>query len=301
MRPILLLVALVALASSAVVPRTRRNHAASRAIIQHMLTKGLYSEESVESTSSSDRDERIVVENYFTTRLNHFNHQQREDWTLRYLSVTEHYRPGGPILIRLSGNGPVRRDMINESSLITELAREMGGAVYAFETRFYGMSKPTNDVNTEIMRFLKTDQIMADLVEFIIYLKRDVFRDENMPVLVSGAGYGGALATWFRVRYPHMGDAAWSSGGYHEAVLDFSDFAESWSETLIEYGSQQCYNELFVAFNVMQNLIDIGMTDMLYEKLNICTEIDPEDSLQVQYFFSTLMTAVEMHTLRNRK
>lgn len=119
--------------------------------------------------------------------------------------------------------------------------------------------------------------------------------------MVSGSEYGGALATWFRVRYPHLAQAAWSSSGYHHALMDFQEFSEAWGQTLIDHGSQECYNDIFVAFHVMQNLIDIGLGDILYDKFNICSPIDPENRIQVMYFFSVLMTAVEIYTLRNHE
>lgn len=159
----------------------------------------------------------------------------------------------------------------------------------------------SRDLSTENLRFLNTDQILADLAEFVKYLKQEVLKNENARVMVSGSEYGGSLATWFRVRYPHLADAAWSSSSWNTANMDFQEFAEAWGQSLIEYGSQECYNDIFVAFHVMQNLLDAGLGELLYEKFNICSPIDVENRLQVQYFFSVLMTSIEMYTLRNRE
>lgn len=252
------------------------------------------------AATSAQPNKRLVIENFFTTRVDHFNSQNTAEWTLRYFAVTDYYIPGGPILIFLGGNQPIRTSMVDESSLIYDMAREMNGAVYAFESRFYGQSWVTEDVSTENLRFLNTDQILADLAEFVRYLKTEVLKNEDARVMVSGSEYGGSLATWFRVRYPHLADAAWSSSGWNTANMDFQEFAEAWGQSLIEYGSQECYNDIFVAFHVMQNLLDAGLGDVLYEKLNICSPIDVENRLQVQYFFSVLMTSIEMYTLRNR-
>lgn len=93
--------------------------------------------------SSSDGHKRIVVENYFTTRVNNLNPQRNERWTMRYFSVTEFYEAGGPILIWLGGNAPIHEYMIDESSLLYDLARQMNGAIFAFESRFYGQNRAT--------------------------------------------------------------------------------------------------------------------------------------------------------------
>ncbi|KAL9696790.1 hypothetical protein quinque_016369 [Culex quinquefasciatus] len=290
---IVALAALVALASAAA-PRTKQNVEASRKLVQQMLTKRLSP-----SVSPEGPAKRIVIENFFTTRIDHFNAQNTDEWTLRYLTLSDWYMPGGPILIHLGGNQPIQPNMVDESSLIYEMAREMHGIVFAFETRFYGQSWVTEDVSTENLRLLNTDQILADLAEFVNYVRLDVLKNEYAHVMVAGAGFGGSLATWFRVRYPHLADAAWSSGGQHNALMDFQEFAEAWGETLTDHGSQSCYNEIFVAFHVMQNLIDAGLEEIIFEKFNICHELDPENTLQIQYFFSTMMTAIEMYTLRN--
>ncbi|KAL1401717.1 hypothetical protein pipiens_006413 [Culex pipiens pipiens] len=259
MRAILIvaLAALVALASAAA-PRTKQNVEASRKLVQQMLTKRLSP-----SVSSAGPAKRIVIENFFTTRIDHFNAQNTDEWTLRYLAVTDWYQPGGPILIWLGGYTPIQPYMVDESSLIYDMAREMHGAVLCFRVAVLrtelGHRVGCRDVSTENLRFLNADQVLADLAEFVAYLKNEVLRNEYAHVLVSGVGYGGSLATWFRVRYPHLADAAWSSGGQHNALMGFQEFAEAWGETLIDHGSQSCYNEIFVAFHVMQNLIDAGL------------------------------------------
>lgn len=152
-------------------------------------------------------------------------------------------------------------------------------------------------MSTENLGLLSTDQVLADLAEFVTYLRREVLHDEFAPVLVSGVGFGGSLATWFRVRYPHLANAAWSSSGMHNALMNFQEFAEAWGQSFIERGSQECYNVIFVAFNVMQNLIDAGQENVLYEKLNICSEINAKDPLHVSFFFVILMTTVEIYSL----
>ncbi|XP_053690992.1 thymus-specific serine protease-like [Sabethes cyaneus] len=219
---------------------------------------------------------------------------------MRYYASSDNYQPGGPILIFLGGLTPISRNLIDETTLIYEMAREWNGALFAFESRFYGQNWVTEDLSTENLRLLSADQILADLAEFVTYIRRDHVGDETARVLVAGTEVGGSLAAWFRIRYPHLGNAAWASSVPMNAVLNFQDFAEAWGETLIEHGSQECYNELFVAFHVMQNLIDLGRADLISEKFNICSEIDPENTFQVQYFFSTLIGTVEMFTMLNK-
>lgn len=156
-------------------------------------------------------------------------------------------------------------------------------------------------MSTENLRLLSADQILADLAEFVTYVKREHIGDETARVLVAGTELGGALAAWFRIRYPHLGNAAWSSSAFMNAVLNFQDFSEAWGDALIQHGSQECYNEIFVAFHVLQNLIDLGRAELISEKFNICSDINPQDTVQVSYFFSMLMVTVEMYTILGKK
>lgn len=133
---VLVALALVAMASAGV-PRVP-NKELNRKLMAQVMAKRMAS--STASTDATNPNKRIVIENFFTTRVDHFNWQNTEEWTLRYFGVTDHYLPGGPILIFLGGNQPIRTSMVDESSLIYEMAREMNGAVYAFESRFYGQS-----------------------------------------------------------------------------------------------------------------------------------------------------------------
>ncbi|XP_055545948.1 putative serine protease K12H4.7 [Wyeomyia smithii] len=284
-------------AMAGALPRTREG-TKRRTLVDEIIAKRA-TKASTPATADTP-NKQVVIENFFTTQVDHFNPQDSEEWTLRYFSASDHYLPGGPILIFLGGHTPIVPSMIDETSLIYEMAREMNGVVYAFETRFFGESRITSDLSTANLRLLNTDQILADLAEFVAYLRRDVIQNEFAHVMVSGMGYGGALAVWFRVRYPHLADAAWSSSGTQNAILDFQEFTESWGDTLIEFGSQTCYNDIFVAFHVMQNLIDSGLADMVSERFNICSDINADDRIQVMYFFQVMMQAIEMHTLANQ-
>ncbi|XP_053672637.1 putative serine protease K12H4.7 [Anopheles nili] len=240
-----------------------------------------------------------ITEEYFTTEVDHFNVQNGATWSNRYLATMDYFEFGGPLIVFLTGNVPLEPALIDESTLVNEMARELGGAVFALETRFYGASLPVADLSVDNLRLLNTEQILADVADFVVHLRRTVIGNPFAHVLVVGTGLGGGLAVWFRIRYPHLADAAWSSSGSLVAVYDFQDFSYGWAESAIEIGGQECYNRIFIAFHVAQNLIDVGLERLMYEKFNICEPIDATDRLQVAYFFSVLMTSIELYTLRN--
>lgn len=53
---------------------------------------------------------------------------------------------------------------------------------------------------------MTTDEAMMDFVEFIRFIKKT--HCNNCPVIVFGGSFGGMLATWMRMKYPFVVDAA---------------------------------------------------------------------------------------------
>ena len=45
---------------------------------------------------------------------------------------------------------------------------------------------------------------MGPLLKFPQILKTEVKGAKNSPVIAFGGSYGGMLAAWFRVKYPHI-------------------------------------------------------------------------------------------------
>ena len=58
------------------------------------------------------------------------------------------------------------------------------------------------------MGYLTTEQAMADYADLIWDLKKKDLKDLAVPVIGFGGSYGGMLATWFRMKYPHLFDGA---------------------------------------------------------------------------------------------
>ena len=100
------------------------------------------------------------------------------------------------------------RRYLNNTGLMWESAAEFGALLVFAEHRYYGESKPyTGSKLRNNMQYLTAEQAMADYAELIAELKLDL-QAEQSPVIGFGGSYGGMLASWMRMKYPHVLDGA---------------------------------------------------------------------------------------------
>jgi Serine carboxypeptidase S28 len=60
----------------------------------------------------------------------------------RFLVNSEHFKPGGPIFMYVTDGFEVNPGYLS-SGLVYDLAKDVGGFIFAAEPRFFGQSRPT--------------------------------------------------------------------------------------------------------------------------------------------------------------
>ena len=76
------------------------------------------------------------------------------------------------------------------------------------------------DTSSRNLQYLSVDQALADLAYFIETRKRDE-NLRNSKVIVFGGSYAGNVATWVRLKYPHLVQGALASSAPVLAKVDF--------------------------------------------------------------------------------
>ncbi|PIO54763.1 hypothetical protein TELCIR_23865, partial [Teladorsagia circumcincta] len=88
-----------------------------------------------------------------------------------------------------------------------DIAPEFHAAVVFAEHRFYGKTQPygaTSYNTTDHLGYLSSEQALADFVLLIDHLtQKRLTGAENSSVIAFGGSYGGMLAAWIRIKYPH--------------------------------------------------------------------------------------------------
>uniref|UniRef100_A0A914RQD2 Uncharacterized protein n=1 Tax=Parascaris equorum TaxID=6256 RepID=A0A914RQD2_PAREQ len=93
-----------------------------------------------------------------------------------------------------------------------DIAAEFGAAVIFAEHRFYGKTYPFGNesyASVSNLGYLSSEQALADYAQLIQYLRNERLKDAiNSTVIAFGGSYGGMLAAWIRIKYPHIVEGA---------------------------------------------------------------------------------------------
>ncbi|XP_055610772.1 putative serine protease K12H4.7 [Uranotaenia lowii] len=233
-----------------------------------------------------------TTQHFFRTRVDHFNPQNRDTFEMYYLSNDEFYRPGGPIFIIVGGAWMLEPYFI-EHSFLREIAAYENGWLFTNEHRYFGDSVPTEDLSSENLQYLTTEQALVDMAEWIHHLRTNVLRNPSAKVVLFGIGHAGALATWMRQRYPHLVRGAWASSGQLEARLNFKEYAVEVGQLVRDFGNDDCYSQLWRGFRTAENLMDAGFTEVVTNMFRTCEPVDGDDALEVESFFWNLKESIQ--------
>ena len=142
-------------------------------------------------------------------------------------------RPGAPPrpVFLYTGNEADVTLYLNATGLMWELAPEVGALLVFAEHRYYGRSKPFGAATRDHMQWLSSEQALADYATLIAEIRGGEPGAAGAPVVVFGGSYGGMLAAWLRIKYPHAVAGAvagsapiWAFGGL-EPPYDEESFA----------------------------------------------------------------------------
>lgn len=105
---------------------------------------------------------------------------------------------------------------LNHTGLMWENADKLGAALLFVEHRYYGESlvhaapgrNGTLPGNPACLNYCTTDQALADFASVLMDLEvvLDGTKRGTTPVIGFGGSYGGMMAAWFRIKYPHLVD-----------------------------------------------------------------------------------------------
>uniref|UniRef100_A0A0M3IXI0 Peptidase_S9 domain-containing protein n=1 Tax=Ascaris lumbricoides TaxID=6252 RepID=A0A0M3IXI0_ASCLU len=95
-----------------------------------------------------------------------------------------------------------------EKGFMWDIAAEFGAAIVFAEHRYYGKTHPFGNesyASVSNLGYLSSEQALADYAQLIQYLRNERLKNAiNSTVIAFGGSYGGMLAAWIRIKYPHL-------------------------------------------------------------------------------------------------
>lgn len=220
----------------------------------------------------------------------------------RYLVNTEHWTgPArmGPIFLYCGNEGDIEWFAVN-TGFVWEIAPKFGAMVVFPEHRYYGESMPYGSrddayKNGTTLSYLTAEQALADFAVLITDLKRNLSA-EACPVVLFGGSYGGMLAAWMRLKYPHIAIGALASSA---PILQFEDIVPP--ETFYDIVSNDFRRESISCFNTIKESWDVLISEgqkengllQLTKTFHLCRELkkteDLSDWLDSAYSFLAMV------------
>lgn len=148
---------------------------------------------------------------YFTTKVDHFGYANNDTFKMRYLIASQHWNGTDSPIFFYTGNEGDIDGFAQNTGLMWEWAPEFGALLVFAEHRYYGKSMPYGNESyqsPEHLGYLTAEQALADYADLLQYLKATLPGARNSPVVSFGGSYGGMVAAWFRIKYPHITVAA---------------------------------------------------------------------------------------------
>ncbi|XP_020163170.1 uncharacterized protein [Aegilops tauschii subsp. strangulata] len=237
---------------------------------------------------------------YFPQELDHFTFTPNSSrvFSQKYLLNDTFWRrkpTAGPLFVYTGNEGDIEWFTTN-TGFMFDIAPEFGALLVFIEHRFYGESQPfgnDSDKSADTLGYLTSTQALADFAILITSLKQNLSA-VDAPVIVFGGSYGGMLASWFRLKYPHVAMGALASSA---PILQFDDITP-WSgfkDTVTREVSESlnCFSVIKAVWDVLDDRgsNETGLLE-LSKTFRTCKTVQSTDSLTNFLYTAFIYTAM---------
>ncbi|KAF7272437.1 hypothetical protein GWI33_014783 [Rhynchophorus ferrugineus] len=177
---------------------------------------------------------------WFTQTLDHFDIGNLATWQQRYYVNDDFISSSRNVAFLMIGGEGEATDVWMTNGAWTNYGKNLSAILFQLEHRYYGKSHPTEDLSVENLKFLTSQQALADIAAFITETNREFNLAPDVKWIVFGGSYPGSLAAWARLKYPHLIHGAVSTSGPLLAIADFQDYFQVVADDLRGI-SEECY------------------------------------------------------------
>merc|ERR1719242_2978591 len=238
-----------------------------------------------QSLAQPDSRGQDFPEQFLDQLLDHFDATNTKRWPQRYWENLNVYAGEGLAFLHIGGEAEANPRWLDYGAWY-KWAQENGAALFVLEHRFYGESKPTEDMSGENMKYLSSRQGLEDAARFISEMNR---RHNLTTWITFGGSYPGSLSAWMRLRFPHLVSGSVSSSGPLFAKLDFSEYLQVVMDALDTTGPG-CNVALEEALATAEMMVaDEASWGELSSLFSTCTPLDGNVENDVKSFMELLI------------
>jgi pimeloyl-ACP methyl ester carboxylesterase len=181
--------------------------------------KEFYFQKRMERTHSTPRLKLRASQ--FAQKLDPQNSADPREFFQRYY-VDKTYGSGkdAPVLFFLCGEATCQSFSLQGA--IRSHAKKLKANMVALEHRYYGESQPFDTLTPENLKYLTTDNALADAARFQKYAQSELGLEGKWIVL--GGSYPGSLAAYYREKYSQLVVGALASSGPVQAKANFETY-----------------------------------------------------------------------------
>ncbi|KAJ7981085.1 Lysosomal Pro-X carboxypeptidase [Quillaja saponaria] len=226
---------------------------------------------------------------YYNQTLDHFNYRPDSYTTFpqRYLINFKYWAgANAPIFVYLGAEAPIDNSTTN-IGFLNENAGSFNALIVYIEHQYYGQSVSFGSLeeaykDASTLGYFNSAQAIADYTEIILHIKKK-YQAKNSPVIVIGGSYGGMLASWLRLKYPHIALGALASSApilYFDDITPESGYYSIVTKNFRE-NSETCYETIKNSWSKIDKVASLpnGLS-ILSERFNTCKPLSKSYELK---------------------
>jgi len=272
--------------------------------------------EALESVGKVDVQPYEYKTKWFTQRIDHYGLSQNGFFKQRFLVNDTWWdaRENGPIFFYAGNEGDIEAFAQN-SGFMWDIAPHFRAMLVFAEHRYYGKSLPFGDKSVKVNEiankreiishplqpdpkyngYLTSEQALADYAALLTHLKATIAGASKSPVIAFGGSYGGMLAAWFRIKFPHICDGAVAASA---PVNQFDAPCEAFGRIVTaDYAAEggDCVEIIRRSWVAVDNVTaSANGLKWLQDEFELCDTLKKEDVPAFKAYLNNLWTNVAM-------
>uniref|UniRef100_T1JCH1 Lysosomal Pro-X carboxypeptidase n=1 Tax=Strigamia maritima TaxID=126957 RepID=T1JCH1_STRMM len=218
------------------------------------------------------------------TLVDHFSFANKDTYLQRYLINDTFWKPNsGPIFFYTGNEGDIE-ELCDNTGFMWDIASEFNALIVFAEHRYYGQSLPYGDLsysNLKYLGYLTSEQALADFAQLITSLKDFTKGAANVPVIAFGGSYGGMLAAWMRIKYPHIIQGALAASA--PILMTNVTYCQVFSSLVTRDFtsiSPECSKSIRKSWDIINNFNEtVSGKEFLTQTFRLCSPIETNDDL----------------------